>query len=207
MLGKENLERLKRAIQNQVVGEFAPSYFFEAQGLADKKKTLAEKIKDLIEQHTQTKKLTPLEPGERDGLIKQVVDEMLGFGPIDDLMDDDAITEIMINGPNAVYIEKSGKKVLTKVRFKNNQELTRLIHKLVSYAKRKIDETTPYVDVYLEGGTRVNIIIPPLSLDGAAVTIRKHSKNIVHIEDLIKLGTLSKEAAEFLVACVRGKMN
>jgi len=207
MTSRENLEKLKRSLQNQLVGEFAPSYFFEAQGLTDKKKTLAGRIRDLIEQHARTKKITPLEPKEKDVLVKEMVDEMLGFGPIDDLMDDDSITEIMINGPNTVYAEKAGQKALTKIRFRNIQELNRLIHKLVSYARRKVDETTPYVDVYLEGGTRVNIIIPPLSLEGPAVTIRKHSKNIVRIEDLIRLGTLSNEAGELLVASVRAKIN
>lgn len=207
MVSKEGLERVKLAIQEQLVKEVASSYFFADQRLAEKRKTLIERIKHLVQQYRQSKRFTALSIKEEQGLIKEIVDEMLGYGPIDDLMKDETITEILINGPDKVYIEKEGKKISTDLCFKDVSQLNHLIHKLVAYAGRKVDESTPYVDASLGDGTKVNVILPPLSLEGPVVTIRKLSRNFVRIEDLIKIGTLSREAGQFLVACVRGKIN
>lgn len=207
MVRKENLESLKLAIQGQLVDEFTHSSFFTEQVLTEKKKALKARINDLIKEYSRLEKYYKIDPEEEKELSKEIIDEFLGYGPIDDLMKEDGVTEILINGPDKVYVEKEGKKILTDVCFKNLSQLNHLIQKLVSYSKRKVDESTPYVDTSLGDGTRVNVILPPLSLGGPVVTIRKLSSNFVRIEDLVRVGTLSKEASEFLVASVLGRIN
>jgi len=207
MASKENLEALKLSIQNQLVDEIVSSRFLMSAESQEKKQALIKRIKELLRFREQDRRVPSLSTKEKEDLAKELVDEIMGYGPIDDLMKDDSITEIMINGPNRVYVERRGKKTLTKVNFKAVDQLNRLIQKLVSFARRKVDETTPYVDVALEDRTRVNVILPPLSLDGPAITIRKFSKNIDKIEDLVNLGTLSKAAGAFLAAAVRVRAN
>ena len=207
MISKGSLEGLKLAIQDQLIEEVTPSYFLMGQELAEKKRALIERVRKLIELYQRESRALVLSYEEKEALIKEIVDEILGYGPIDDLMNDDTITEIMINGPSKVYVEKQGKKTLTKLRFENTSQLNRLIQKLISFAGRKVDETTPFVDAALENGARVNVILPPLSLGGPVVTIRKLSKDIVKIQDLVRLGTLTDEAGQFLIACVRARVN
>ncbi|MBN3039307.1 MAG: Flp pilus assembly complex ATPase component TadA [Candidatus Omnitrophica bacterium] len=207
MSRREILERLKRAIQEQLVKEFALSRLFATQVLTDKRKILISRIETLIKKHSRFERINDLKPVEEEELVKEIVDELLGYGPIDDLMKDEEITEILINGPDKVYAEKEGKKILTDIEFSSVDQLNHLIQKMVSYGNRKVDESTPYVDVSLGDGTRVNVILPPLALNGPVVTIRKLSKSFVRIEDLVKAGTLSKQAAEFLVACVLARIN
>ncbi len=207
MVKKEILERLKQVIQEQLVDEFAFSRPFVGQALGEKKKTLKARINDLIKKYSRLEKFYVIGPKEEEGLAKEIVDEFLGYGPIDDLMKDEEVTEILINGPDKVYVEKEGKKILTDVCFKNVNQLKHLIQRLLSYSKRKVDESTPYVDTSLGDGTRVNVILPPLSLEGPVVTIRKLSNKFVRIEDLVRVGTLSREASQFLVACVAGRIN
>ncbi|MFH1045820.1 MAG: CpaF family protein [Candidatus Omnitrophota bacterium] len=207
MSKQENIDRLKHSIQDQLVKEFALSYFFADQALPEKRKTLEARIQGLMKKQNLFDKNFTLDQQEEEEITKEIIDELLGYGPIDDLMKDDEVTEILINGPGKVYVEKGGKKTLTDVVFTSDNQLNHLIQKLVSFAHRKVDESTPYVDASLGLGTRVNVILPPLALNGPVVTIRKISNSLVRIEDLVKSGTLSKQAAEFLVGCVLGKMN
>ncbi|MFH0855304.1 MAG: CpaF family protein [Candidatus Omnitrophota bacterium] len=147
-------------------------------------------------------------PGqEKDRAIKEMIDELVGFGPIEALMKDPEVTEIMINGPQKVYIEKNGQKTLSSFKFDDEQQLRCLVYKLLAPTRRRVDESYPYVDVSLKDGSRVNIIIPPLALDGVSVTIRKFSENIRNVEDLIKLGAMDKRMADFLIALIKVKMN
>ncbi|MFH1245130.1 MAG: ATPase, T2SS/T4P/T4SS family [Candidatus Omnitrophota bacterium] len=208
MVEKEGFEQLKLQIQEEVIQNFAPSYFFADQELPEKRNVLIARIEELLEFRGRDKKVPLVLPVEdKERLIKEIVDEILGYGPIDDLMKDEAVTEIMINGCNKIYAEKKGKKFLTKIKFKNITQLQHLVQKLVSFSGRKVDEATPFVDSSLGDGTRINVIIPPLALEGPIVTIRRMSGTIAKIEDLIKVGTLSREAGEFLIACVRAKIN
>ncbi len=148
-----------------------------------------------------------LKEQERENIINELVDEFSGFGPIEKLMMDPDITEIMINGTQNVYVEKHGKKQKTDIKFDSDQQLMYIIQKILAPTRRRVDESVPYTDVCLQDGSRVNIIIPPLALDGPTITIRKFLKKIVKAEDLIELGTLDRRMADFLVACIKGKVN
>jgi pilus assembly protein CpaF len=136
-----------------------------------------------------------------------LVDEFAGFGPIEQLMADPDVTEIMINGTHNVYVEKYGKKILTEMKFDSDQQLMYIIQKILSPTRRRVDESIPYTDICLPDGSRVNIIIPPLALDGPTITIRKFLKKIINAEDLVRLGTLDRRMADFLIACIKGKIN
>ncbi len=144
---------------------------------------------------------------ERKKLINELIDEFIGLGPLENILRDPSITEIMINGPKVIYVERAGKTELINTTFDNEQQLMYVINKILSPTRRHVDETTPYTDVSLEDGSRVNIIIPPLALDGPTITIRKFLKEIKSVDDLVNLGTLDKRMADFLVACVKAKMN
>jgi pilus assembly protein CpaF len=143
---------------------------------------------------------------ERKKIVSDLVDEFTGLGPVETLMKDPAVTEIMINGPQKVYMEKNGRKELTGITM-TEQQLMALVYKILSPTRRHVDEMSPYTDVAFKDGSRINIIIPPLALDGATVTIRKFLKQIRKVEDLLGFGTLDKRMADFLVACVKAKVN
>lgn len=140
-------------------------------------------------------------------LIRETVDHVLGFGPIEALIQDDSITEIMVNGPNRVYVERKGNIELSKVRFQDERQLRQVIEKIVSPLGRRIDESSPMVDARLPDGSRVNAIIPPLAIDGSVLTIRKFSKKSLSIKDLVGFNSMSRDMATFLAACVRAKAN
>lgn len=144
---------------------------------------------------------------EREKIIRDILDDFIGFGPIDTLMKDNRVTEIMINGPKKVFIERNGKSELSGITFEDDKQLMYLIYKLLAPTRRRIDESSPYNDVSLKDGSRVNIIIPPLALDGPTVTIRKFLKDLRAVEDLINAGTLDRRMADFLVACIKAKVN
>ncbi|MEE1362747.1 MAG: CpaF family protein [Selenomonadaceae bacterium] len=145
--------------------------------------------------------------GDRSKLVSDIKDEMLGLGPLEVLRKDDTITEIMINGPKQIFVEKLGKLTLSSVQFHDDDHLMNIIERILSPLGRRIDESSPLVDARLDDGSRVNIIIPPLSLVGPCVTIRKFSKKPLTVENLINFGTLSREMADFLKACVKARLN
>jgi pilus assembly protein CpaF len=150
---------------------------------------------------------TPLTRDERRELVRQLTDDILGYGPLERLLGDDSITEVMVNGPERVYVERAGKIERTDARFVDDAHLMRIIDKIVSQVGRRIDEASPMVDARLPDGSRVNAIVPPLALTGPTLTIRKFSRDPYTINDLISFGTLSARGAQFLGACVRGKLN
>src|SRR6059036_276702 len=150
---------------------------------------------------------TPLTREERRQIIREITDDILGYGPIEPLLRDDSVTEIMINAPDRVYIERGGKLEHTPVRFVDDSHLLRIIDKIVSQVGRRVDEASPMVDARLPDGSRVNAIIPPLALRGPTLTIRKFSRDPYTMNDLISFGSISPKAAQFLAACVKGKLN
>lgn len=144
---------------------------------------------------------------ERQRLVQEVMDEILGFGPIEPLLQDSTVNEIMVNGPRQVYVERKGKLELTGVTFYDDAHVLHIIEKIVAPLGRRIDESQPMVDARLPDGSRVNAIIPPLALNGPILTIRKFSKVPFGMEDLVGFGTLTSEMAEFINACVKARLN
>lgn len=140
-------------------------------------------------------------------IVKSVQNEITGLGPLEDLISDSTVSEIMVNGPNQVYVERKGKLVLSDVKFQDEEHVRRIIDRIVTPLGRRIDDSNPMVDARLKDGSRVNAIIPPLALCGSTITIRKFSDTPLTIENLMGFGSLSPEMAGFLEAGVRGKLN
>ncbi len=160
------------------------------------------KLRELLDQEA-----VPLSTHEKASIIQQVGDSILGLGPLEPYVRDPNVTEIMVNGPDSIYIERAGKLYPTDARFVNDEQLRRTIDKIVARVGRRVDEASPYVDARLADGSRVNAIIPPLAIHGAAVTIRKFSADPYRAEDLIAFGTMDRTVASFLHSCVKGRIN
>jgi pilus assembly protein CpaF len=151
------------------------------------------------------------EPGiarsDRERLVRELTDDIIGHGPLEPLLADDSITEVMVNGPHEVWIERQGKLYRTDVSFADESHLRRIIVKMVAQAGRRVDESTPMTDARLSDGSRLNAVLPPLSLSGALLTIRKFPRRRLNAEDLSRLGTLTSETVDFLDRCVRARLN
>jgi len=144
---------------------------------------------------------------DRERLAEDICDDTLGHGPLEKLLADPTVTEVMVNGPQEVWIERDGRLELTTLRFTDDSHLRRIINKIVAQVGRRIDEASPMVDARLPDGSRVNAIIPPLSLSGPLVTIRKFTQNRLALNDFVRLGTLTPEAIEFLNRCIAAELN
>ncbi len=157
--------------------------------------------------YLQEEKGISVDEATKKKIISSLSDDFLGLGPLQKLMEDENITEIMVNGPKQVYIEKGGRKVLSDTKFDDNAHLRYIVEKMITPTGRRVDESSPFVDFSIKDGSRVNVILPPLSVGGATVTIRKFLASIQNIDDLVKLDTIDKRMADFLVACTRAKVN
>jgi pilus assembly protein CpaF len=193
---------LKDRIRQDVISRYSALLFKDPID----KKELKETIKHIIESIVSRPR-SNLSAQDKERIIEELVDEFVGLGPIEKFMQDANVTEIMINGPKRIYVEINGKKRLTEVNFETENQIMCLIQKILAPTRRRVDESYPYTDVSLKDGSRVNIIIPPLVLDGPTVTIRKFLKEIRSVEDLVRMDTLNKRMADFLVACIRAKIN
>ncbi len=149
----------------------------------------------------------PLSRAERAELFSQIVASVLGFGVLEPLLQDESITEVLVNGPDQVFVERKGKLERTDIRFRNVEELMRIIERIVAPLGRRVDESSPLVDARLPDGSRVNVIIPPLSLVGPCLSIRKFSRGVYSMERLVQIETLTKEMGDFLRACVLARLN
>jgi pilus assembly protein CpaF len=199
--GPDPFAELKNRIHMAVIGELGPQLFnasMDPNGLRDRVTT---DIKTHLSQEAG------LSRDDRDGLAAEIADDILGHGPLERLLADDSITEIMVNGPFEVWVERQGRLYETTVRFTDESHLRRIINKIVAQIGRRIDEASPLVDARLPDGSRVNAVIPPLSLSGPIVTIRKFSKKRLDMNDLIKLSTLNTETVEFLQRCILAELN
>lgn len=143
----------------------------------------------------------------KDQVIREILDELLGFGPLQPFLDDPEISEVMVNGPKKIYVEKKGKITKTKVEFPNDDAVLHIIDKIIMPLGRRIDADSPTVDARLPDGSRVNAVIPPVALDGPSITIRKFQKDKLKMEELIELGTISEAMAEFVKICVLSRLN
>jgi pilus assembly protein CpaF len=163
-------------------------------------------IQDLFEQILNEENIVLSRP-ERARMFEQIAAEILGFGPLQPLLDDDTLTEIMVNGAKNIYIERRGKITRAPLSFENNDHVMRIIERIVAPLGRRIDESSPYVDARLPDGSRVNAIIPPLSLVGPVLTIRKFARNPITVDQLIQFGSITPEAVQLLDACVKARLN
>src|SRR5688500_20016027 len=140
-------------------------------------------------------------------MFEQILDEILGFGPIQPLVNDDTVTEVMVNGPFRVYVERKGKLQLSEYTFQNDDHCMRVIERIIAPIGRRVDESKPYEDARLPDGSRVNIIIPPLALNGPVVTIRQFPTYRIQVGDYVKFGTATAEMPQFRSGCVQGRPN
>ena len=202
----DTMQELKLAVHRRIVDEMTP----EEQQILIRGEEAREQIKNIISVYSGrelTESAYTLTRGERLQLVDDISNELLGLGPLEPLLQNDTITEVMVNGPKQIFIEQKGKLKLTDVRFYDNAHLMNIIERILTPLGRRVDESSPLVDARLADGSRVNIIIPPLSLVGPTITIRKFSKKALSINDLIGFGTLSEDMATFLDACVRARLN
>ncbi len=165
-----------------------------------------EVVRKLIDQAYGSTKLN-LSQSLRVQLFHEVQDELLGYGPIQEFLNDDSITEVMVNGPNCVYFERGGKLTKTDVKFEDDAHVRRIIDRIVLPLGRRVDTDNPTVDARLPDGSRVNAVIPPVAIDGSSITIRKFSTHKLAIKDLIGYGSITEKMAEFLRACVVSRLN
>ena len=204
---EDKLQNLKMAIHRRIVDGVTP----EEQAVIALGEPAREQIKNIISLYTEREidgtAGANFTRGERFQLVNDICDELLGLGPLEPLLKDENITEIMINGPKDIFIEQKGKLMLTDTHFHDNTHLMSIIERILTPLGRRVDESSPLVDARLADGSRVNIIIPPLSLVGPAVTIRKFSKKALSVNDLVSFGTLSNDMANFLEACVKARLN
>ncbi len=149
----------------------------------------------------------PLNQVERDRMVQELLDELTGLGPLEPLLRDDTISDILVNAYASVYVERAGKLEITRVRFNDNEHLMRVVNRIVSRVGRRVDETSPMVDARLPDGSRVNAIIPPLAIDGPILSIRRFGATGIRAKDLIALGSATPAAMGFMGACVRAKLN
>ena len=170
-------------------------------------KSIEKKIEELVDQLVQETGNDVQLRMDRLRLKREMVDEIIGYGPINPLLQDPDVSEVMVNGPRQVYAERNGKLELTGVRFRDDDHVLNVIERIVAPIGRRIDESSPMVDARLPDGSRVNAIIPPLALSGPTLTIRKFAADPFTVEDLIQFGTLTREMADFLQACVKGRLN
>lgn len=199
---KDKFEDVKIKVHMEVIATMYNEQKDSSLNEGEEKDRVKKVIADILD-----KNYSFLTFSDRQQISQEVMDEVLGLGPIEPLNSDDSISEIMINGPKQVFIEKSGKIQLTDIAFRDDDHVKRIIDKIVAPLGRKIDESTPMVDARLPDGSRVNAIIPPLSLVGPVITIRKFRKDPFKVADLLKFGTLNLEMANLLEACVKGKLN
>lgn len=196
----------KSELKERIHKEFIETVNQQDISLFNLKGEQQEELKKVMESIIEAK-ASNLSRTERSRLLKEVYNDVMGLGPLESLLNDSEITEIMVNGPYRVYVERKGKLDLSDVVFKDNAHVMNIINRIVSSVGRRIDESSPMVDARLSDGSRFNAVIPPVSLVGPSMTIRKFSKTPFTATDLIKFGSISPKMVSFLEACVKGKMN
>lgn len=197
---KEVSQDLKTRLQNKLISELDPK--MDLTNTVQVKRAIEELFNQILEDENVV-----LTRPERMNLFELVTAEILGYGPLEPLLQDESITEIMVNGPDNVYIERKGKIQRTNITFQNEEHVMRIIDRIISPLGRRCDESQPMVDARLPDGSRVNAVIPPISLVGPVLTIRKFAKSPLTSDDLIRFGTWTQEIVEFLKACVEARLN
>src|SRR3954447_10207420 len=193
---------LKRTIHQSLLESLGPKLYDAHMTQTE----LEGKVRRTLQEVLQ-KEETPLTVADRTRIAQEVADDILGYGPLEPFLRDTDVTEIMVNGYDSIYVERMGQLTPVEAGFNDETHLRRTIDKIVGRVGRRVDESSPMVDARLPDGSRINAVIPPLALDGSLLTIRKFSADPYQIDDLIGFGTVTGSVAEFLEACVRGKLN
>ena len=193
-------EDIKRKVQSALINEVNPGWDSSHQDQIER--ALEEQFTRILSEQGYT-----LDRRDREQLLAAIKAEILGYGPIDLLLHDDTVTEIMVNGPQQVYVEQNGRLYTTEIKFRDDDHVMHIIERIISPLGRRCDESSPYVDARLPDGSRVNAVIPPISLTGPVLTIRKFAKTPLQPEDLVRLGTITPGMVDFLRACVQVKLN
>ena len=198
---QEPFAELKNKVHMSVISELGPQLFNVSVDPNELRDRVTADVRRLLND----------EPGiareDRERLTSEILDDILGYGPLERLLSDDSITEIMVNGPGEIWIERQGRLYETTVRFSDDSHLRRIINRMVAQIGRRIDESSPMVDARLPDGSRVNAIIAPLSLSGPLLTIRKFSRKRLGLQDMVNIGSLSEESVDFLRRCIMAQLN
>ena len=198
---QEVFEDIKRRIHGKLVDKLDLSRVGELKG-----DSLKREIRVVVE-HLCNAEDTPLSRAECERLVEEVLDETIGLGPLEMILKDAAVSDILINGPKNIYVEKGGRLQKTNVEFRDNKHLLQIIDRIVSRVGRRVDETCPMVDARLEDGSRVNAIIPPLALDGAAMSIRRFGSNPLKLSNLLEYRAFTPEMVMLLEGCIKARLN
>lgn len=200
---ESSFRELRGKLHFRIVEELGPTLYDRQMSDAE----LRLRVMEMLEWAIDQEESVPLSSADRSQLLNEIASDVLGYGPIDPLLNDADVTEVMVNGPHNIYVERDGKLARTDVRFVDDIHLRRIIDKIVGQVGRRVDEATPLVDARLPDGSRVNAVIHPLSIGGPFLTIRKFSVDPFQEEDLIRFGSFSQKTADFLRACVEGRLN
>jgi pilus assembly protein CpaF len=198
----DRFAQLRRHIHEGLVRTLGPQLYDANLNEKDLELRVRDELRKALEAES-----TPMSAADRTRLVSDTLNDILGHGPIEPYIQDESVTEVMVNGHDAVYIERDGKVVRTPTTFLDDGHLRRTIEKIVARVGRRIDESSPYVDARLPDGSRVNAIIPPVAVDGPALTIRKFARDPFTMSDLVSFGSMSSQAAAFLERCVAGRIN
>jgi pilus assembly protein CpaF len=193
---------LKRAVHQTLLDSLGPKLYDSRLTQTDLEQKVRSTLQEVLAQDD-----TPLTVADRARIAQEIADDILGYGPLEPFLRDPDITEVMVNGPDSIYIERGGRLFEVAGSFTDETHLRRTIDKIVARVGRRVDEASPMVDARLPDGSRVNAIIPPLAIDGSILTIRKFATDPYMVEDLIGFGTVSRATADFLEKCVRGRLN
>jgi len=197
---RESFRDTKFRIQQRVISDLDPKLDLSNQ--IEVRRQIEEIFSKVVEEEGLA-----LTRAERMRMLEQITDEIIGLGPLEPLLRDESVTEVMVNGPRQVYVERAGKLELTNVTFQNDDHVMRIIDRIISPIGRRIDESSPMVDARLVDGSRVNAVIPPISLVGPVITVRKFAASPFTVDDLIRFGTSTPEMFDFLKACVEARLN
>ncbi|HEY4845448.1 MAG TPA: CpaF family protein [Candidatus Dormibacteraeota bacterium] len=195
-----NVEKIKKTVHERLITALGGNSDTASSDVIERR------IAVLVDEYCEEAKLK-LTKHDRDELAELIIHDVLGLGPLEDLLEDPEVSEIMVNGPKTIFAERRGRLTQSDVVFENERELRRVIDRIVARIGRRVDESSPMVDARLPDGSRVNIVIPPLAVQGSSVTIRKFSRVPYKVQDLVNFGTLNEDMANFIRACVRSRIS
>jgi pilus assembly protein CpaF len=199
---QERLEELKQTVHAELLKQLGPKLYGGEMDVEELDRQVRVVLGDVLA--TQER---PISNSDRIQITQEISDDIMGYGPIEPYLRDNDVSEVMVNGAESVWVERKGRLSQVDAHFSDEKHLRRVIDKIVSRIGRRVDESSPMVDARLPDGSRVNAVVPPLAVDGSSLTIRKFSADPLTVHDLIRFGSMSEQTADFLDACVRGRLN